>query len=72
MKNAMLRHASPRVNSLPGVQILHHQRVGRQLGIIVEIALAPHAQLQAIGLELVVLHKSFLTGSTSWRPSISC
>ena len=36
-------------------QIPHHQRIGAHFGIVVEIALAPHAQLQALGLELVVI-----------------
>ena len=70
MKNAMLRQASARVNELARPQVPHDQRVGGQLGVVVEIALAPHAQFQAIGLELVVLHKSSPTGSTSSRPSI--
>ncbi len=62
MKNAMLRQASPRVNGLP--EILHDLRIRRELGVIVEVALAPHAQLQPICLEFVVLHKSRLTVST--------
>src|SRR5688572_4520499 len=70
------RHAAPRFAArewrLAGLQVPHDERISSELGIVVEIVLAPHAKLQAVGLELGVLHKSFFTGSTRCRASISC
>src|SRR5215213_4010092 len=49
------RHAAPRLRAAEhlSAQELHHRRVRGQLRIVVEVAFAPHPQLQAIGLELV-------------------
>src|SRR5918994_2083278 len=70
------RHAAPRFAArewrLAGLEVPHDERISSELGILVEIAFAPHAQLQTLGLELSVLHRSFFTGSTTCRPSISC
>src|SRR5688572_11798237 len=70
------RHAAPRFAArewrLAGLEVPHDERISSELGVVVDVALAPHAQFQPIRFKLVVGHRRFLTGSTSCVPRITC
>ena len=53
------RHAAPCLvprQRLSGTEIPHHDWIGTHVGIRVDVAFAPHAQLETLGFEFVVVH----------------